>query len=213
MDWKNSFPKENRYFETENGILYCGDCLEIMKQSLKDVIDLVLTDPPYGITKAEWDKRPNKQFFDSLLKIGKKQIIFGGHFFDLPKKDGWIIWNKKPFLKTTNQAELIWTSFLKRNRIVDFLYAGNCVGTRKPNYRREKVYFTSQKPVEFMEILLEDYSKEKALILDPFLGSGTTAIACEKLNRRWIGIELEEKYCKIAKARIEAIQDSLFSPK
>ena len=49
MSWKNLFPKENRYFKTENGILYCGDCLEIMKKFPKESIDLVITSPPYNI--------------------------------------------------------------------------------------------------------------------------------------------------------------------
>ena len=53
--WKDDFPKENRYFETENGILYCGDCLEVMKEFPKNSIDLVLADPPYGTTACKWD--------------------------------------------------------------------------------------------------------------------------------------------------------------
>lgn len=62
----------------------------------------------------------------------------------------------------------------------------------------------TQKPDELFEYLLITYSNRNQLILDPFLGSGTTAVACEKLNRRWIGIEISEKYCSIAKKRIEA---------
>ena len=57
--------------------------------------------------------------------------------------------------------------------------------------------------VEMCEYFIENFSKKNELFLDPFLGSGTTAVACEKLNRRWIGIEISEKYCEIAKQRIE----------
>ena len=58
------------------------------------------------------------------------------------------------------------------------------------------------KPIKLMEYLIKLTTKENAIVLDPFIGSGTTAIACQKLNRKWIGIEKEEEYVKIAEARI-----------
>jgi len=57
--------------------------------------------------------------------------------------------------------------------------------------------------------LVLEYSKENDLILDPFLGSGTTAVACERLNRRWIGIEIEPSYVKTARERIKQEQDQI----
>lgn len=69
---------------------------------------------------------------------------------------------------------------------------------------KKRVYPT-QKPIELISYLIKTYSRENDLILDCFVGSGTTAVACEKLNRRWIGIELEEKYCEITKKRIEEV--------
>ena len=117
-------------------------------------------------------------------------------------KDGWIIWNKMPFLKTTNQAELIYTSFLKKNIIIDFRFAGNCVGTNKPDYKREKVFFTSEKPKEFLQLLLEKYTELGDIILDPFAGSGTTGIACKNLNRNYILIEKEPEYIEIINKRL-----------
>ena len=188
------------YYQDEWVTIYHGDCREILPQLPK--VDLVLTDPPYGITKAEWDVVPSTETFGKLFNISERQIIFGGHFMDLPSKDGWIIWDKMPFLKNGNQAELLWTSFLKKNIIIDFRYAGNVVGdTKRPNYKREKTVFTSEKPFEFVTLLIDKYSNKNDLILDPFLGSGTTAYCAKKLNRRCIGIELEEKYCEIAAKR------------
>ena len=188
------------YYQDEWVTIYHGDCREILPQLPK--VDLVLTDPPYGITKAEWDVVPSTETFERLFNISERQIIFGGHFMDLPSKDGWIIWNKMPFLKNGNQAELIWTSFLKKNIIIDFRYAGNVVGdTKRPNYKREKTVFTSEKPFEFVTLLIDKYSNKNDLILDPFLGSGTTAKAAKALNRKCIGIEIEEKYCEIAAKR------------
>ena len=61
----------------------------------------------------------------------------------------------------------------------------------------------TQKPVLLMEKLLIIHSKQKDLIIDPFIGGGSTAIACEKLNRKWVGIEMSEEYCAIAKRQIE----------
>ena len=67
----------------------------------------------------------------------------------------------------------------------------------------------TQKPVELMELLLKYHSQENMLILEPFCGGGSTALACEKLNRRWIGIEISEKYCEIAKKRVEEYTSQL----
>ena len=190
------------YYETELGKLYHGCCVEIMPEL--EHVDLVLTDPPYGITNNKWDIIPTQKDFDEIFKISNKQLIFGGHFMDLPKKDGWIVWNKMPFLKTTNEVEFIWTSFIKKNKLINFRYAGNVVGnSKKPKYKRCKAYFTSEKPFEFIELLIEKYSNINEEILDPYIGSGTTAIACERLNRKWIGIDKEEIHCEIAVKRIE----------
>lgn len=72
-------------------------------------------------------------------------------------------------------------------------------------WRRQDQVHPTQKPVELMEYLIKTYSKEGELILDFTMGSGTTGVACKKLNRDFIGIELEEKYCKIAMDRIEKV--------
>lgn len=168
-------------------------------------IDLILTDPPYGTTKASWDKVPRGEYFDEMFRVSKKQIIFGGNWFDLPKKDGWIVWNKMPFLKTTNHCELIWTSFLKKNKVIDFLFAGNCVGSRKPDYTRPKVFFTSEKPHEFLQVLLKEFCDDSETVMDPFAGTGSTGVACEKLGKKFIGIEKYSEHFKIAEQRLSNI--------
>ena len=68
----------------------------------------------------------------------------------------------------------------------------------------------TQKPTELIAAILKDFTKEDAIILDPFLGSGTTAVACKELGRRFIGIEIEPKYCAIAERRLAGITDPLF---
>jgi len=208
------------YYETKLGKLYHGDCLEIMPEL--EPVDLVLTDPPYGVGIAKtgmvggtnlavvknygaqaWDReRPPSSFFETLVAISKNQIIFGGNYFaDLLKPSPcWLVWNKD---NTGNFAdcELAWTSFNTATRIVRFRWNGFLqeAGGRE----REVRHHPTQKPVGLFVWILDKYSKQGDLILDTHLGSGTTALACERLNRQWIGIEIEEKYCKIAKDRIE----------
>ncbi len=217
--WKDNFPKEKRYFETKNGILYCGDCLEILKRISDKSIDLILTDPPYGIGadkgvgwggcapprhyKDEWDTRLESSYFVELLRVGKHAMVFGGNFYTdmLPQSNHWVVWDKIGGMfsqkRSISDAELIYTTF-KKNSVRKFIVIQQGFIAEE----RERFHPT-QKPVKLIKMILIEYSNENDVICDPFLGSGTTAIACEKLNRHWIGIEKEEKYCEIAKIRIE----------
>jgi len=75
---------------------------------------------------------------------------------------------------------------------------------------KETRYHPTQKPVTLFKAILNDYSNDEDLILDCFSGSGTTALACEQLNRKWVCIEQEEQYCKITKQRLcNGIQQTL----
>jgi len=219
MSWKDNFPKESRYFETDNGILYCGDCLEIMKRIPENSIDLVLTDPPYGLNqhkgsknfgivkqkkyKGDWDKNtPSKEYFDIILSLGRVCIIFGGNLLTnkLPIGEHWIVWDKVGEIKFKNpfsQCELLWTN-IKKKPIKKYTVIQQ--GFIKQS--REKRCHPTQKPLLLIEKIIKDYSGKNNIVLDPFLGSGTTAVAAEKLNRRWIGIEINSEYCEIAKQRI-----------
>jgi len=199
----------------ELNTIICGDCLEVMKEMPDKSIDLCFTDPPYGITTAEWDKVPRKEYFDEIFRISKKQLFFGGQFFDLPKKEGWIVWNRKAYWmkkeftknkKGLNQADLIWISEPIKTKVIEYHISGNIEGFRgeplKPNYKKPKQLFTSEKPIRLCEYLLETYFRDCKSVIDPFAGSGTTGVACKKTGRNYILIEKEEKYCKIAKQRL-----------
>jgi len=223
MSWKDLFPKENRYFETENGILYCGDCLEIIKGFPKENVDLVLTDPPYGIkiTKnktvgggskrgkvkqintIDWDNKVNKQYFDLMFEISKNQIIWGGNYYiDFLRPTRCIlVWYKRDNLPIRSFAdcEIAWTSFNKNSMVFNCRWDGFIRDSKE-----KKVGHPTQKALEVFKWCVLEFSNKGDLILDPFIGSGTTAVACERLNRRWIGIELNEEYCEIAKRRILA---------
>ena len=81
MSWKDNFPKEYRYFETEYGILYCGDCLDVLPRLPPKSIDVIITDPPYGSTKLKWDVIiPFDVMWNELKRIRKKGtpiVLFG----------------------------------------------------------------------------------------------------------------------------------------
>ena len=175
-------------------------------------VDLVLTDPPYGIgydkmqdemaktgrisNKGKWKKYDDnwdyKIEIDKIL-IGKNQIIWGGQYYNLPSNRKWLIWNKIQRSIMTD-GEMAWTSFDKGLHIFDMSRADAYIN------KTDGKFHPTQKPVQLFEWCLQFAN---GLTIDPFLGSGTTAIACERLNRRWIGIEIEEKYCEIAAKRIE----------
>ena len=203
----------------QNTQLFYGDCLELMKNIPDGSVDLVLTDPPYG-KKADkgtngfgsaknrrygggWDsKRPSKYVFDEMLRIGKNVIIFGGNYFAdiLPPSNHWIFWDKKGDIAFQNpfaDGELIYTTFKKPIKRIVFKQQGFITDSN------DKRYHPTQKPSELVEMLIKEYSKEGDTILDCFMGSGTTGIACVNTGRRFIGIEKEQKYFEIAKQRIE----------
>jgi len=198
--WKDQFPKENRYFETDSGILYLGDCLEIMKEFPKKSIKLILTDPPYP---------------DYYTKDFKYNIVQVGVFKDFSCRQ-FIFWSAKVEFPLDYTARHVWDKITGAANQYDFIYERN-------GYRRQKVFrghrinstvsarfakevfwgHKAQKPINVIQDILEYSGVENGVVFDPFLGSGTTAVACERLNRRWIGIEIEEKYCEIAKERIQ----------
>lgn len=204
------------YYETELGILLHGDCLEILPL-ITEPVDLVLTDPPYGIgidgsdeslkngvqvRKAYewggWDNSiPDKDIFIMINKLSKNQIYCGANYFNEYLRQGfkgWVIWDKAQRGLTMSDCEIIYTSFDKPTRIITI--HRSILWAEKPEH-------PTQKPIKLFLELLNMFSLCNDLILDSFFGSGTTGLACEKLNRRWIGIEISEKYCAIAKKRIE----------
>ena len=190
--------------------VYCADCLDLMREIPDKSVDLVLTDPPYGLDKKLscgggkhkdskfrlgyvgqiWDKVPTQEYFDEIFRVSKNQIICGGNYFSLPATRGIICWDKQQFMPTFSRWEYIWTSFDIPSKIII------------ESQIDERLHPT-QKPIRLFNILLRDFSNEGDIILDPFLGSGTTAIAAISTKRQWIGIEREQAYCDIANKRIE----------
>lgn len=203
--------------------VHCADCLDIMKQLPDKCIDLVLTDPPYGIGEIggrnladrptkKWknpqsqiyktfddSKIPDEKYFKDIFRISKNQIIFGANNFTeyLPKSTGWIVWDKRVNPKELlSMCELAFSSFNKRCMKFEYLWAG--FKKENPEYR----YHVTQKPVALFGWILQNYSTPSMTVFDPFAGSGTTAIACLETGRNYICIEKEPDYVEIINKRI-----------
>lgn len=203
-----------------------GDCLEVMKTFPDKSFDLVLTDPPYGINydvqqneqadsgrisnggrwkkydNAGWDsKPPSKDYFDEMLRVSKRQVIWGGNYFNLPTHTTWLIWNKvqRGFM---TDGEMAWTSIDKSIKIFDLARTDAYINSK------EGKFHPTQKPVKLISWCLEMFSSAHDTILDPFMGSGTTLVAAKLLNRNATGIEISPGYCEIARQRLR--QDVLF---
>jgi len=202
-----------------NAELWLGDCREVLP--LLPSVDLILTDPPYGIgidgqkesvsrnpkhrRKAHdfmgWDdETPDRLVFELMRYKSAGQIVWGGNYFTdklpFPTK-GWLFWDKGQRGLTMSDGELAWTSYdfpmraYTLNRVA--LQEGG--GTEHP----------TQKPLRLMTWCL-DLVPEARTVCDPFMGSGTTGVACAQLGRKFTGIERERKYFDIACRRIEDAQ-------
>lgn len=201
----------------------CADCLDILKQLPDKCVDLVLTDPPYGIKadkgtngfgasknrrySSEWDsKTPDLEIFNEIIRISKKAIIFGGNYFTdkLPVSKCWIVWDKVGENKFENpfaDVELAWTNDTK----VCKKYTCVQQGFINEDKSQKRIHPT-QKPLKLFEQILQDYSNENDLVLDCFSGSGTTAVACHNLKRRFICIEKDPDYWRLSCERLEQAQ-------
>ena len=196
--------------------IHCCDCLDLMREMEDKSVDLVLTDPPYGINfsnnpvrqeykKNDYDKAaPDTEYFKEVFRVSKNQIICGGNYYALPISRGWIFWYKHQPVDNLADGELIWTSFDKVVQCFDYPYTNVMQGN---GGRTEVRYHPNQKPLALLEWCLQKYSEPGMTVLDPFLGSGTTAVACKKLGRNYIGIEKEPEYIKIAEKRLERVNN------
>lgn len=211
------------YFERDGISIYLGDCREVLP-SLPPV-DLVLTDPPYGIRLAT-NYRERKRgalalcndyppvygdaepFDPSHLLRFPRLILFGAnHYADrLPPSAAWIVWDKLDGLTSkraegfNDQAdvELAWTNLGGPAR----LYGCRWMGAMKGTEQTERRLHPTQKPVSLMRRIIEQYTAPSDLVLDPYMGSGTILRAALDCGRRAIGIEVEEKYCALAAQRL-----------
>jgi site-specific DNA-methyltransferase (adenine-specific) len=186
--------------------LYHADCLDVLP--FLSGIDAVITDPPYGLGSKmqggtwgaknkkmmQWDCDTNIGFVLPLLDFAPLVVVWGGNYYPLPPSRGWLSWFKPDAPPTMGNFELAWTNIDQCARQISQSIAAT---------NAERVGHPTQKPIRVMVWTLEAARvPQGATVLDPFMGSGTTGIACIRSGRKFIGIERDAKYFEIAKERI-----------
>ncbi|MGB4979885.1 MAG: site-specific DNA-methyltransferase [Anaerolineae bacterium] len=201
-----------------------GDCLVVLPTLGK--VDAVVTDPPYGIgegqkasrrtanakpdarwrgriptdyTPGEWDNGTEQNRVDLAIAISKVAIVWGGNFYNLPPASKWLVWDKCNGESDFADCELAWTSIGGATRLFRWLWNG--FQKEKPEDRSHP----TQKPLALMEWCL-GFLPAGIVVLDPFMGSGSTGVACVRTGRKFIGIELDPGYFAIAQRRIAEAQ-------
>ncbi len=185
--------------------LILGDCRDVLPTL--GSVDAVVTDPPYGIgiTRSNrlavsrgmgggsWDdETPPPELIASIVALGREAIIWGGNYFDLPPTRCFLIWDKLNEGRDFADIELAWTN-------IDAV--ARKFSLRPMNMDGGKVHPT-QKPEALMKWCLAKLSSS-GTVIDPFMGSGSTGVACVLTDRSFIGIEREPTYFDIACRRIE----------
>ena len=201
----------NPYYDRDGITIYHGDCREILPELPK--VDLVLTDPPYGIANiwkggtwgtapkhrstAKWDSNTvDIETITAIVACGAVAIIWGGNYYPLPVSRCWLSWEKTDRMATLADFELAWTNLDRPSK----------------SWRSHRHYdrhdHPTQKPAALMKWCIERARQDGGSVFDPFMGSGTTLLAARDMGRNAIGIEIEEKYCELAAKRLA--QDVLF---
>lgn len=202
--------------------IVCGDALELIKNLPNESIDIIVTDPPYGINKKGIKNSDSLETFYRIMpecyRVLKKESFFITFFSTklLPQ-----LFNNNPF--SYFWQFVLYCPEASVRSPIGFTKYMSCFVFKKGNPKIIKwnkdifldtpskmvepdegfINHPSPKPKRFIIELLKMFSKERDLVLDPFIGSGSTAVACKILNRSFIGFEIEKKYCKIAKKRLQ----------
>lgn len=266
MSWKDQFPKESRYFETDNGILYLADSSRIITKLPNEYINFVITSPPYNVDLGNNkykkdgyslynDNKEHSEYIQWLADIflslypklkygGRVAINIGdGKNGKIPTHSdiiqqlkslylpfATIIWNKSqvgnrtawgsfkspsspsfptPFeyilLFAKDSYKLSWKGVTDLSR-EEFIKWSLSLWNFAPESKMRMYGHPAMFPEELPKRLIKLNSYIGDMVLDPFAGAGTTLVIAEKLNRRWIGIEIDENYCEIAKNRLEVLQ-------
>ena len=180
------------------------DCLEGMKQLPNKCVDLVLTDPPYGVGLDEWDATLIDGWFEEVNRLSDNVVFTPGirNIEEYPKPK-WIICWAKPGSTRRNDTGGFnhWEPLLyygNKKVMVDFLYLPDVINHSDVNGH------PCPKPINLFQWIIESLTEEGDIILDPFLGSGTTLLACKKTDRIGLGFEITPEYEHIIKQRMNS---------
>lgn len=200
------------YYDDGSITIYHGDCREIVPEL--DRVDAIVTDPPYGLggflagglsewgLHAEADGRRSSsglswddeapEFVISLPAAADHCIIWGGNYFSLPPRRGWLVWDKINRQFSTGHCELAWTTLDQPVRAFNYATC-TLAGEGKTH--------PTQKPLPLMSWCLA-FLPGALSVLDPFMGSGTTLVAAKTHGKRATGIDINEGYCEMAANRL-----------
>jgi site-specific DNA-methyltransferase (adenine-specific)/modification methylase len=196
-----------------NATLILGDCREVLPTLPR--VDACVTDPPYGLNfcaysgraekvrrlgklprpELKWDKTTVN--LDPIIYAADYIVIWGGNYYPLPPSRGWLAWFKPDSPPSMGDFEMAWTNQDQNARLISHSISAT---------NAERVGHPTQKPLRVIKWTLEQIPAHAHTILDPYMGSGTTGVACAQMGRAFIGIEIDPRYFEIACRRIEAAQ-------
>lgn len=204
------------YYQDAAVTIYRGDCSAILPAL--DRAALLLTDPPYGLgdrwsggtwganpmyaDARRWDRAIDSALLDLLLRAGETVMIWGGNYYALPPSRGFLAWVKDNAVPTMADLEFAWTNLDRPAKAY-----------RSPVNPDGKRFHPTEKPLGLMQWCIRQAPGDtRGLVLDPFMGGGTTLRAAKDFGRPAIGIEIEERYCEIAAKRMEQEVLPLWAP-
>ena len=201
------------YYADDLVTIYNARCEDVLPGVDPASVDLLLTDPPYGIDytggtgqKVEGDTAP---FDPAPLLVYGRCVIWGADNFAhlLPASRGWIVWSKIQRQTMVDgrsrmasaPVELAWSNVASNPELFNHFWAGGLF------YRASESglkFHPTQKPAALMRWIVDRWTEPGDLVLDPYMGSGPVAQACHELGRRYIGVEMVGDYCKVAVSRL-----------
>jgi len=208
--------------------LICGDALEELKNIPENYVDLILTDPPYNTKNIGPNKREYswgimqlskedyisfcKVWFQEAYRISKNIVFTPGiaNICNYPQPFWVLCWHKPAAVSYNrmggyNAWEPIFIYGRAKKRIGQDYIKFNTLNLKKGPEREHPC----PKPLDLIKWIIIHFSDEGNLVLDPFIGFGTTGVACKMLNRKFIGIEINHEYIEMARRRIE---DTFYEP-
>ena len=211
--------------------LCLGDCLPFMRSCADNQFEVAIVDPPYAVGAndgsfgrggaksivqdyrddlqkyASADDPPSAEYFSQLFRISRQQVIWGANYYpQYLRHAGWIVWDKNKTDGLLSEAELAFQSFDKVVRIFRHEWEGFRKGSGSFEQTSNRTIHPNQKPVRLYEWVLTTFCEGFTSVLDTHLGSGSSAIACNKLGFELTGIELHQDYYESACTRIDDAQ-------
>jgi len=212
------------YYQDEHCTIYCGDCRAILPTLSHGRMALVLTDPQWGVNTRVDNGRfvagrmrrdllqARKPIFDDnkpfdpahLLALASRLILWGAHNYAsrLPDSPGWLVWDKRKGLENStwplSDSELAWTNVCGGIHT----FRNRWFGLVRSSERGEHFHLT-QKPIALMRWGIEKAKVNGGMILDPYMGAGSTLLAARELGFPSIGIDIDEQYCATAVGRLK----------